>query len=52
MTYSVEFHRQASWSVYQEPINIDNKQPKLEERTVERGFLFNSLQERTERLHG
>lgn len=34
MTYSGEFRRQASWREYQERINIDSKQPKLEEQTV------------------
>lgn len=37
MTYSGDFHRQASWREYQELINIDSKQPKWEKQTVEGG---------------
>lgn len=37
MTYSGEFRRQASWREYQERINIDSKQPKLGEQTVDGG---------------
>lgn len=55
MTYSGEFRRQASWREYQERINIDSKQPKLEEQTVGGvggGVLLNSLQARAQRLTG
>ena len=37
MTYSGAFHGQANWREYQELINIDSEQPKLEEQTVEGG---------------